>query len=37
MIGASLVKSYMDSKVCFKTGLWGEDLDVTTAVDQDWC
>ena len=34
-IGASIVKSYMDSVVCFKMGFLGDDMDVNAALEKD--
>lgn len=35
MIGASLVRGWMEANACFKAGLPWEDSDVTVAVEKD--
>jgi len=37
LIGASVVKSYMESNACFKAGVPWEDPEATIAAEKDWC
>lgn len=35
MIGASIVKNFMESSVCLKTGAPSDDMETSAAVEKD--
>ena len=37
VIGASVVKNFMESNSCFKAGIPWEDAEATIAAEKDWC